>query len=747
MRKIQRIKSLQIDNFRGIKRLQRSLNTDADVVLITGPNGFGKTSLVDALNVLLNGYYYSERQSLLNIYGNEKDKVANIIARVVYDDGNEKDIHVKVNDRNLLELTAGEYQWPPEDQREIVARASFFYQDLIDRLFDEGSAEKTLKEFLAPSPAPVRDSIKAINATKKYLEQKEKEIFDLPGVISQEYLDEQRRQTVKEFIKNWNELVSQYQLEVSLPGLDHASWFEDNGGLRENWPNLLADLVNSDCSLSPEKLGEVLDDRKPVAELQKLKIVLQDLQARIIENNQEDKFSAFVYSLPDGAVLLSQEELPAEWERLNKINQSITNHAYRIKQYQIWERHFQNPDGPGLLEILLALRNKGPEWLTMPEGDIIYAPPVQVIDWLKKAMDSLGLETKSIDEYMSFWQNQISQELQHLQGTLRKQENSYRESIRIYNFSKQMYQLAETTPALKELILNAQGRQISKEILMAGLNDINKLRSHPLIIINTIIENISQWIQLEEDNIFREKTLNEKRQSEKPQRYLDGVRIALDEESSKNSLINTVQLLPESTIKQFVNMVNGIFSRFRVVPGLCPVKMTSGNKGKRKDKVETWNIVMADGRDLSTLSSGQKAQLGLSLLLALNVALDELMPHHVLALDDTTTAFDMAQLPREASLLRQIVYGADERDEEGPVPPRRQLFIVSHHEDLTHRLLDFLIPPENKSLHIFNFTYWEENGPEIEQLVVLPTRSVDIDSRKEFGDFLDSVLEAKQGGW
>jgi hypothetical protein len=59
-------------------------------------------------------------------------------------------------------------------------------------------------------------------------------------------------------------------------------------------------------------------------------------------------------------------------------------------------------------------------------------------------------------------------------------------------------------------------------------------------------------------------------------------------------------------------------------------------------------------------------------------------------------------------------------------------------------LLDFLIPPENKSLHIFNFTYWEqEKGPEIEQLVVSPTRSVDIDSRKEFGDFLESVLEAQ----
>ena len=232
-----------------------------------------------------------------------------------------------------------------------------------------------------------------------------------------------------------------------------------------------------------------------------------------------------------------------------------------------------------------------------------------------------------------------------------------------------MYQLAETTPALKELILSTQGSQISKEMLMGGLNNINKLRYHPLVIVNTIMEIISRWIKLEEDNIFRDKTLNEARQLEKSRGYLDGVRIALDEESSKNSLINNVQLLPDNTIKQFVNMVNGIFYRLSVVSGLYPVKLISDSKGRGKNRVETWEIRSADDRDLSTLSSGQKAQLGLSLLLALNVALDELMPHHVLALDDTTTAFDMAQLPREASLLRQIVYDVDERNEEDEFLP------------------------------------------------------------------------------
>ncbi|WP_157833029.1 P-loop NTPase family protein [Desulfofundulus thermocisternus] len=143
-----------------------------------------------------------------------------------------------------------------------------------------------------------------------------------------------------------------------------------------------------------------------------------------------------------------------------------------------------------------------------------------------------------------------------------------------------------------------------------------------------------------------------------------------------------------------------------------------------------------DNRPLGALSTGQKAQLGLAMILGLNYSLNRYIGHNIIALDDVTTAFDMAQLPRTAALIRQIVYASGE--EFG-----RQVFIVSHHEDLTNRLLDFLIPPEGRKMRILNFVNWtSNNGPVIEQREVIPGLKASTDNRKKFVDTLKSICQA-----
>jgi len=103
-------------------------------------------------------------------------------------------------------------------------------------------------------------------------------------------------------------------------------------------------------------------------------------------------------------------------------------------------------------------------------------------------------------------------------------------------------------------------------------------------------------------------------------------------------------------------------------------------------------------------------------------------------LDDVTTAFDMAQLPRTAALIRQIAYATDDAS------ARRQVFIVSHHEDLTNRLLDFLIPPHGKKMRILNFVNWtRDKGPQIEQREVVPGLKASAENRKKFVDALDFI--------
>lgn len=98
-------------------------------------------------------------------------------------------------------------------------------------------------------------------------------------------------------------------------------------------------------------------------------------------------------------------------------------------------------------------------------------------------------------------------------------------------------------------------------------------------------------------------------------------------------------------------------------------------------------------------------------------------------------SIDVAQLPRTAALIRQIAYVSAE-----PLA-RRQVLIVSHHEDLTNRLLDFLIPPEGRELRILNFVDWDiSKGPSIEQGEVIPGLRASQESRRKFADTLKSIL-------
>ncbi|MCR4420355.1 MAG: hypothetical protein NUV99_09600 [Clostridia bacterium] len=98
----------------------------------------------------------------------------------------------------------------------------------------------------------------------------------------------------------------------------------------------------------------------------------------------------------------------------------------------------------------------------------------------------------------------------------------------------------------------------------------------------------------------------------------------------------------------------------------------------------------------------------------------------------------MAQLPRTAALIRQIAYVTEE------VFARRQVFIVSHHEDLTNRLLDFLIPPAGRKLRILNFVNWRpDSGPGVEQREVEPGLAATAEnSRKSLVDILEWTCRA-----
>src|SRR5690606_33206262 len=129
-----------------------------------------------------------------------------------------------------------------------------------------------------------------------------------------------------------------------------------------------------------------------------------------------------------------------------------------------------------------------------------------------------------------------------------------------------------------------------------------------------------------------------------------------------------------------------------------------------------------DGRGLGELSSGQQSQAAVAMLVAQNqlVArahppLNRGMPHRVLLLDDVSSSYDLTNLVRESILWRQLAYTKD------PLR-KRQVFISSHHEDLTNLLLDQLGPPNGYQMKVLRFVDWTwESGPVVECFDVEPS--------------------------
>ncbi|HFQ90729.1 MAG TPA: hypothetical protein ENK27_11710 [Desulfobulbus sp.] len=89
---------------------------------------------------------------------------------------------------------------------------------------------------------------------------------------------------------------------------------------------------------------------------------------------------------------------------------------------------------------------------------------------------------------------------------------------------------------------------------------------------------------------------------------------------------------------------------------------------------------------------------------------DLYFPHRILIMDDPSTTFDTTNLLSQAILWRQLAYNPDPAH-------RYQVFIVSHHEEFSSRLLDLLCPPEGEgyAMKLLRFTNWtQEDGAEIE---------------------------------
>ncbi|MFM0179035.1 hypothetical protein PQR52_11245 [Paraburkholderia aspalathi] len=157
-------------------------------------------------------------------------------------------------------------------------------------------------------------------------------------------------------------------------------------------------------------------------------------------------------------------------------------------------------------------------------------------------------------------------------------------------------------------------------------------------------------------------------------------------------------------VKKLLDTLNRLLARFHFPKDFLPIRLERSNsRGK-----PTYRFVSNAGVAYQGLSTGQKTQTAVCWSVCLSYALRETLVSPIIAFDDFTTSLDMGQLIPAAGILRQLAYSSSPAY-------RRQVIVTSHHEEMTNRLVDYLLPPTGKSMKVIQFDEWTTaNGPSMQ---------------------------------
>ncbi|CAN95841.1 hypothetical protein predicted by Glimmer/Critica [Sorangium cellulosum So ce56] len=240
------------------------------------------------------------------------------------------------------------------------------------------------------------------------------------------------------------------------------------------------------------------------------------------------------------------------------------------------------------------------------------------------------------------------------------------------------------------------------------------------------------------ESIARDPELKQLWRSVKERREFDvGVEAAkkLEEENGRNvafrdglgELVDSVgrQALDPSIRKAFEDVLLDILERIHITEGILPIRIEASGE-----------VLMKDGRRIQDLSTGQKTQLAVALSVGINLALGSRISTGIIAMDDVSAAYDASNIAREALLWRAVAYGHVARrnrsdPSDPPDPQRRQLFLSSHNETTTRRLVELLRPPPGATMKIVRFKGWTpEHGPVVQVDEVRCTGAKDATARE-----------------
>ncbi|MDW8283212.1 MAG: AAA family ATPase, partial [Myxococcales bacterium] len=661
---------------------------DADLVLISGPNGHGKSSLLDALLLVLSGdhsylpedAYHSivdDNGTPVSEFTIELEAVADVPGQEEGQQREEKEIIIRVQGGPRPD----EWTWhwgyeasekkrydpatwlfrrrDPEGRADRMERRGWRQRDgrslallsayLNDRRLDDraqASPQELVGRVLEPLKEPLEAVRKrvddALESLKKKLEKLEQDEAAYP-----DERQEQIRQDFAAWVPAWRELMV-------LLGEGRPDWLPLPA---EQAPALWMDWARARLGPGREVTAQTL-----------FQWIRRELETQYNDQARRASQQSGVQATDD--TLQQLQQLQNEYNQLQQQREGLLWNYPTLDLDLAW-LYPEGEEQPGLPEVFRLLANHIHTW---QQGS-----PVGLDRQVQQELAAV------VEERAAFCHQRVHELVTSLRQARRR--------------------LRETETRLKELEQKiARLRSLSERLqrLADARGELDRLERE---------DKQQGWLQ-DAIGLVEWERRGEERQKERErlaeeQKHLQGLQAELEQLAQ-----------PDERVLRFVmEAINRVMVRFAEPGRFWPLRLEGG-------KLKT-----ADGRRFDHFSSGQRAQTSMAGMVAVQQALIELLgddfPHRLLLLDDASASYDLANLSREALLWRQLAYHPDRAQ-------RRQIFLATHHEDLTNRQLDLLVPlPGQGTMRALHFVSWDpQTGPQWQTFDVKPPAHVASDDQQ-----------------
>lgn len=735
---VQRVKHLTLAHFRGFVGDRAEWDTDADLVLLLGPNGTGKTSFIEAIQLLLTGVPMSRGHG-----GEAKDGYASLLALrngapavprsdkgapARYDhfelearvslvqpmDGTRREATLQVTGTKegesgvRLRHTSEGCFYPADPFPEralgtaeraidglvvsprralpdadyaagnvsqgaaLQARLTSFFQHDVARVFDDAAQGRTVLDLVAPIPARIRHLSTVLEWVREAIEARIAAEGRSPEKPTQEDpADLQRYRDALEELLVLVHPVAPALLELPQ-GSDATGLARAASEMCERWG-----VRGVEPQDAPQRLSSILENQEPKWR--------QEFERLARGSASEGEVRDWQAEL---------EQLRAALETLRVRRPGLAEEAAAFHGAVV-TRRAENGEPveerlPNLLHTLRALQQGLQGWSESARRGWGPRPARLKEEFAAVRRDALGAFVAELED----WTKALEHDLR------RQREQEQRRS----ELEKKLLERTPETEALSRLpAAVAAARKVPQQAW----------------------RRLMDW----EAWTAKEAVRNERMAA------LWGLQ---EDVKRCGDHVDGLRAYNPSALKQLERSLNEVSRRFSIVGNreidlrVEEATVTDDGAGAEGKSRSTERLSArtkpsyADGRGLSELSSGQKSQLAVGFLIAQNLLvaqgappLDRGMPHRVLLLDDVSSTYDLTNLMRESILWRQLAYTDEPK-------LKRQIFLSSHHEDLTNQLLDHLVPPRGFTMRVLRFKDWRpDTGPMIESFEVEPARRLD----------------------